>query len=103
MGIRRGTTPKLTYQLDIPVSNIQAFRIAFSQSSNILFILDQDSQEVTTEDNKIIVHFTPEQTMMFTVGIDVDTQIRAKVAGETYATDIFSVDPLCILEDGELN
>lgn len=40
---------------------------------------------------------------MFTVGIDVDTQIRAKVAGETYATDIFSVDPLCILEDGELN
>ena len=43
------------------------------------------------------------QTLMFTVGIDVDTQIRAKVAGETYATDIFSVDPLCILEDGELN
>ena len=40
---------------------------------------------------------------MFTVGIDVDTQIRAKVAGEIYATDIFSVDPLCILEDGELN
>ena len=30
MGIRRGTTPKLTYQLDIPVSNIQSFRIAFS-------------------------------------------------------------------------
>ena len=103
MGIRRGTTPKLIYQLDIPVSNIQAFRIAFSQSSNILFVLDETSEQVTTEDNKIIVHFTPEQTLMFTVGIDVDTQIRAKVAGETYATDIFSVDTLCILEDGELN
>lgn len=29
MGIRRGTTPKLIYQLDIPTSNLQAFRIAF--------------------------------------------------------------------------
>lgn len=103
----RGTTPVIRIQFcdENQFNEIEKFRIAFSQSSNILFIVDETSDRVIIdEDNKsILIHLTEEQTLSLSSAIPLDIQIRMYSVGEIYSSAIYQMKIRCILEDGDFN
>lgn len=85
--MRRGTTQPLTYHLDnANVSDFENWSITVQGVTYQL--VKRKGDETQTTENSITITITPEEMLKFNDGEIVEVQLKALIAGETYATDI---------------
>lgn len=95
----RGTTPRLDFYLPFDVSALTEAYVTFAQNGETVF--EKTLDECETEQNKISVKLTQEETLMLHVGSTVEIQIRAKTGnGDALASNIMRESADRILKEG---
>lgn len=98
--MKRGTTPTLTFGVDIPTANISVLNVALSQNGNV--VIEKVLGDCDVTDNEIAVTLTEDETLKLKDGY-VQMQIRVYMAdGKKLASNIMSTTVDKILKDGVL-
>ena len=95
----RGTTPRLDFYLPFNVDALNEAYVTFAQNGETVF--EKTLDECDTEQNRIIVKPTQEETLKLREGSMVEIQIRAKTAkGDALASNIMRESADRILKEG---
>ena len=96
--MRRGSTPTNTFNLDIDLRQAVIF-VSYAQGDNV--VVEKTGEDLTVEENKIIVHLSQEDTLAFKTG-NVLVQIRCvfPYTGDADASNIICTTAERILKDG---
>lgn len=98
--MRRGTTPRHTFQVDIDLTDAEVY-ITYAQNGST--VLEKTEENATISADKIIVELSQTDTLLFSAGVDVEIQIRYKKPnGTADASDIITVPVERILKDGAI-
>lgn len=101
--MRRGTTPVITFNTDLDLSEVEELFVTFSQKGET--IVEKNKEEVVIDDSKIIVSLSQKDTLKFSLDSNdiVSVQIRTKFKNETaVASNILKIRVKEILKDGEI-
>lgn len=99
----RGTTPKLTFNVEFDVSYIDTLWITFKQGSKIKFEKQFEDCLINTEKNQIIVNLTQAETLSLTANLDLNIQLRVGFSnGKRAASKLITTYVDDILHDGEI-
>ena len=101
--MRRGTTPVITFNTDLDLSEVEELFVTFSQNGET--IVEKNKEEVVIDDSKIIVSLSQKDTLKFSLDSNdiVSVQIRTKFKNETaIASNILKIRVKEILKDGEI-
>ena len=99
----RGTTPTITFNLDLDVSNIVKLIVTFAQNGKIVFERNENQCAINTEENSISLTLTEEETLSLKPNSDLSVQIRfALNNGVKGVSRIASTYVENILHDGVL-
>lgn len=101
--MRRGTTPVITFNTDLDLSEVEELFVTFSQNGET--IVEKNKEEVVIDDSKIIVSLSQKDTLKFSLDSNdiVSVQIRTKFRNETaVASNILKIRVKEILKDGEI-
>ncbi len=101
--MRRGTTPVITFNTDLDLSEVEELFVTFSQNGET--IVEKNKEEVVIDDSKIIVSLSQKDTLKFSLDSNdiVSVQIRTKFKNETaVASNILKIRVKEILKDGEI-
>lgn len=97
----RGTTPTITFDLDVDAAAFDEIWVTFAQDGAERFTIEREGLEI--QGSTITVTLTQEQTLMLADDVKVEMQIRAKYAdGTALASDIVNAKVGRILKDGEI-
>lgn len=100
----RGTTPQLTFELPIDLSNAAEVWLTFSQENREIFTLTKN--EMTFLGKKMICKLNQKQTLSFDDGKRVEMQIRVAFGIEkqrdALVSNIIATSVERILKDGEI-
>lgn len=78
----RGTTPSLTFKLDIDVNRITDLSIVFSQGGKILYTKTEEDCQIISENNSILVTLTQEETLELEPNKDMHVQLKLQLDNE---------------------
>lgn len=78
----RGTTPSLTFKLDIDVNRITNLSIVFSQGGKILYTKMMEDCQIISENNSILVTLTQEETLELEPNRDMHVQLKLQLDNE---------------------
>ena len=96
--MRRGTTPTHTFNLPFSTGLIAALRITYVQNGEI--VLNKTEKDVEAGESSIAVTLTQEETLQFKENRMVEVQMKVlTTGGDLLATDVYTVHPLCILDE----
>lgn len=97
--MRKGTTPTFTFNiLDLDLSTATVVWVIFKQGT---IVIKKTTDDLTIDEQKIIVEFTQEETLKFDKNLSLKAQIRVLTNSEkAYASNIFdiSVNDLLVKE-----
>jgi hypothetical protein len=101
----RGTTPTLTFTLPFEASKLDYLSIAFAQKAtpyakDATLILEKELRHCTLNGNAVVLELTENDTLAMDCHFDVEIQLRAKCAGKSMASKIYTVPVKRILKDG---
>lgn len=100
----RGTTPQLTFDLPINISNAVEVWLTFSQENREIFTLTK--KEMTFSDKKMVCKLNQKQTLSLDAGKRVEMQIRVAFGSEAQrdalVSNIIATSVERILKDGEI-
>ena len=96
--MRRLTTPKHRFTLQLDPSVISKIRITYAQNNAIF--LTKENEDVSIDGNVATVKLTQEETKKFTADKEVEIQVRVLTIGDdALASDIIKVDVQKVLDD----
>lgn len=78
----RGTTPSLTFKLDIDVNRITDLSIVFSQGGKIIYTKTKEDCQIVSENNSILVTLTQEETLELEPNKDMHVQLKLQLDNE---------------------
>lgn len=86
----RGTTPRLVFEFKHTVDFIKDLRITFEQNGEKK--VEKKKDDVSFEDNKVIVKLLQEDTLAFSKAEVVEVQLKVlTVTGDVLATDVYKL------------
>lgn len=102
--MHRGSTPTLTFELNITPESLTAINVAFAQNGEVK--LEKGIDDCTITGNKIAITLTEDETLLFeTDGLNnsyVDVQFRFGFGEKRVVSDIVQVIVKPILKEGKL-
>lgn len=100
----RGTTPTFVIELpsSIPVASIDEAFLTFEQNGANIFEMDLSMMTIDSQANTMSVVLSQEQTLSLVENAVVRYQLRFKIGGSAYATQMWQVPTERILKDGEI-
>lgn len=100
----RGTTPTFVIELPttIDVTNIDEAFLTFEQNGSNILEMDLSMMTVDSQANTLSVILSQEQTLSLVENAIVRYQLRFKIGGSAYATQMWQVPAERILKDGEI-
>lgn len=99
MGLIRGTTPTLEFELPFPVDQLAEAFVTISQRGAV--VIDKPLVDCECSEKKLIVRLTQEETLTLQCDCMSEIQIRARtLQGEAIASNIMAVMTARILKDG---
>ena len=101
--MRRGTTPIITFNTDLDLSDMQELYVTFQQEKKT--VIEKDKTEVVIDGSKIIVSLTQEDTLKFSLDPrdTVYVQIRVKLSNNiAMASNILKLRVKEVLKQGEI-
>ena len=72
--MRRGTTPTHTFDIPMTKEEIRNLRITYAQNGKV--VLEKKLDEVTIQDEQIVLNLTQEETLKFKANVYAYVQIR---------------------------
>lgn len=97
----RATTPMLKFELPLETNTIAVGYITIAQSGKT--IVEKPLSSWTLQGKSVKVVLTQEETMKLVPGINVEIQMRIRLAdGTALASKIFSLTAERVLKDGEI-
>lgn len=98
-GIRRGTTPLNTFEVDVDLTGAEVIYITYKQNGQT--VIEKTKDDCTITATQIEVELTQEETLAFILGKTVEVQIRARYSsGNAIASNIIKVTAEEILKEG---
>lgn len=101
--MRRGTTPIITFNTDLDLSDMNKLYVTFSQEGKV--IVEKDESELVIDGSNIIVSLSQEDTLKFSLDPrnTVFAQIRVKFNNNiAMASNILKLRVKEILKEGEI-
>lgn len=74
--IQQGATPTHKFKIPYPSDFVDSVIVTYAQNDEI--VLNKEGDEVTVEDNAILVELTQEETLKFYESRDVHIQVKVK-------------------------
>lgn len=98
--MNRGTTHDFEVMLDdVDMTSVSVLWVTFAQAGRE--VLTKELEDLTVEDNRLIVHLTQEDTLAFRDRLPVYVQIRLKTnEDKAYVTDILKTSVGEVLKGG---
>lgn len=99
MGLIRGTTPTLKFELPFPVDQLAEAFVTISQRNVV--VIDKPLVDCKCDEKTLTVRLTQEETLKLDCDCMSEIQIRARtLEGEAIASDIIRASTARILKDG---
>lgn len=103
--MHRGSTPRITFEFNIPLYNLTEMNLSLSQKGNIILEKTINDVEIIDERN-MILKLTEDETLMFETdelnNAYVDVQFRLAFGSERCASDIMQIIIKPIIKEGKL-
>lgn len=100
----RGTTPQLTFNMPIDITNAAEVWLTFSQNKREIFTLTKKDMEITAK--SVVCRLTQKQTLSLDASKRLEMQFRVGFGGATqrdaFASNIIATTVEEILKDGEI-
>jgi hypothetical protein len=100
----RGTTPQLTFNMPIDITNAAEVWLTFSQNKREIFTLTKKDMEITSKSG--VCRLTQKQTLALDANKRLEMQFRVGFGGTTrrdaVASNIITTTVEEILKDGEI-
>lgn len=97
--MRRATTPAVTINIDECLTDMDWYRVAFSQRGGPKIIKDEDDCELSADGKTIKVRLTQQETLAFSTKEVLRVQVRFGMGEDVQATDIANVTVAEILDE----
>lgn len=103
--MHRGSTPRITFEFNIPLYNLTEMNLSLSQKGNIVLEKNISDVEITDE-HTMILNLTEDETLMFETdefnNAYIDVQFRLAFGEDRCASDIMQIIIKPIIKEGKL-
>lgn len=96
--MRRGTTPTITINTDLDLTDASNLFVTFKQDGVVVF--EKTLSDVTVTEETVVVNLTQDETLALNTSAGLQFQIRASLGDNKVASNVMQTTVEKILKEG---
>lgn len=96
--MRRGTTPTITINADLDLTDASNLFVTFKQDGVVVF--EKTLSDVTVTEETVVVNLTQDETLALNTSAGLQFQIRASLGDNKVASNVMQTTVEKILKEG---
>lgn len=98
--MRRGTTPTITINTDLDLTDASNLFVTFKQDGVVVF--EKTLSDVTVTEETVVVNLTQDETLALNTSAGLQFQIRASLGDNKVASNVMQTTVEKILKEGAI-